>query len=520
LSGVRLYPFLMAAYPSLALLAANVGQVDLRVVIRPLLLSLVLGALLYALLAAAVRRAEPAALLTTVWLALLFSYGHVYYALRQVSLGGENLGRHRYLGLAWLLLSVAATLWIVRRRTWGLPGRLLNFVLAIAVLLPVLQIGAYSVQGWILAARRQAGASGSSNPGLLPEAQVLRSPLGSPLPDIYYIILDGYGRSDTLEEVYGYDNAQFRQGLRRLGFVVAECAQSNYAQTDLSIASATNLLYLESLGDTYRAGSGDRLPLRPLIRASAVRRALEALGYRTVAFDTGYTFINLTDADLYFSPVLGSGLAGFELLFLRSTAGLIALDGTAWLPQFLAAGLSQPQDAHRARVLYAFDELERLGSTPGPKFVYAHIVSPHDPFVFGPDGEPVSGAAIPTAAGTEWEQQAYAGQVRFISERSLAMLERLIAGSERPAVILLQADHGPGWNSAAGRMGILSAYRFAGAEAAVAPDITPVNSFRVLFNTLFGTSFALLPNVSYFSVYDSPYDFTIIPPSCPARETP
>jgi hypothetical protein len=129
-------------------------------------------------------------------------------------------------------------------------------------------------------------------------------------------------------------------------------------------------------------------------------------------------------------------------------------------------------------------------------------------------------AALPTAAGTEWELQAYSDQVRFISKRALTMLEALVAGSERPMVILLQADHGPGWNSTAGRMGILSAYRFPGAEAAVTPEITPVNSFRALFNSLFGTSFALLPNTSYFSIYDAPYDFTIIPPSCPPQETP
>ncbi|MBM3122409.1 MAG: LTA synthase family protein [Chloroflexi bacterium] len=520
LSGVCLYPFLMASYPALALLAANVEQVGLQVVIRPLLLALLLCAVLYALLMAVLRRGETAALLTTLWLALFFSYGHVYYALRQVPLIGESLGRHRYLGVAWLVLAIAASAWIVRRRTWGQPNRLLNAVLAIAVALPLVQLVAFAVEGRILAARVEAGGSKLSAAGILPEDQVLTPPADQLLPDIYYIILDGYGRSDTLKDVYGYDNAEFREGLRRLGFVVAECAQSNYAQTDLSIASSTNLLYLEPLGVASTEDSTNRRPLSALVRSSAVRRSLEALGYRTVAFDTGYSFINLQDADLYLSPALGTGLSGFELLFLRSTAGLIALDSATLLPQLLAPGLNYPQEAHRARVLYAFDELEGLGRTPGPKFVYAHIVSPHDPFVFGPGGEPVSAAAIPTAAGTEWELQAYSDQVRFISKRALSMLEALIAGSERPAVVLLQADHGPGWNSAAGRMGILSAYRFPGAEAMVTPGITPVNSFRVLFNGLFGTSFAMLPDISYFSTYDAPFDFTMIPTSCPSQVTP
>ena len=271
---------------------------------------------------------------------------------------------------------------------------------------------------------------------------------------------------------------------------------------------------LESLGDTFRPGTDNRRPLRPLIRSSAVRRALEALGYRTFAFDTGFTFINLEDADRYLSPGLGNGLSGFELMFLRSTAGLLALDSAMVLPEMLAPELHRPQDDHRERVRFTFDELERLAAEPGPKYVYAHIVSPHDPFVFDAEGQAVDSPS-PGTAPAGWEQRAYADQARFVSRRALEMLGAVISASERPPVILLQADHGPGWNSPAGRMGILNAYLFPGAAQVVEDDLSPVNSFRVLFNTLFGTSFVRLPDISYFSTYPAPYDFTLIQPSCP-----
>jgi hypothetical protein len=515
-AGLRAYPFLMAAYPALAMMAANVDQVRMEAALRPLLLSLLLCALLYGLLALLTRRAEPAALLATWWLLLFFSYGHVYAALRDVLLMGESLGRHRYLAVLWIGLALGGAWWILRRREWGRTARVLTVVSAIAVALPTLQLAAYLVETSILTAEREAsGALSTSSAGLLPEGQVLTAKAGQTLPDVYYIILDGYGRSDTLEQVYDFDNTEFLEALRRMGFVVAECSQANYAQTDLSIASSTNLLYLDALGDSYRPGTDNRRPLRPLIRWSAVRGALESLGYRTIAFDTGYPFINLEDADRYLSPLLGNGLSGFELMFLRSTAGLLALDSAEVLPQTLAPELHRPQDDHRERIRYMFDELERLATDPGPKFVYAHIVSPHDPFVFNAEGE----AAEPPMAGTAdpgWEQQAYADQARFISRRTLQMLEALLDASATPPVILLQADHGPGWNSNAGRMGILNAYLFPGAEGVIDPGITPVNSFRVLFNSIFGTSFTRLPDVSYFSTYPAPYDFTVIQPSCPS----
>ena len=80
-------------------------------------------------------------------------------------------------------------------------------------------------------------------------------------PDIYYIILDGYGRSDVLKNEYGYDNSDFLNALRDLGFTVSECSQSNYAQTQMSLASSLNFNYIDVLSDRFVPGSDDRTGL-------------------------------------------------------------------------------------------------------------------------------------------------------------------------------------------------------------------------------------------------------------------
>jgi hypothetical protein len=83
--------------------------------------------------------------------------------------------------------------------------------------------------------------------------------------------------------------------------------------------------------------------------------------------------------------------------------------------------------------------------------------------------------------------------------------------------VILQGDHGPGlhldWNDPEAtdtneRTAILNAYRVPGLDdRRLWPTITPVNSFRVLFNELFGASYAVLPDRSYYSSWRAPYDF-------------
>ena len=146
LAGIRTYPFLMAAYPALALLAANADQVRLEVVLRPLFVSLLLCALLYAGLAVILRRPEPAAILTTWWMLLFFAYGHTYAGLRQISFLDASLGRHRFLALVWIALALGGAAWIVRRKEWGNTARVLTWISVVAVALPLAQVVAYVVE--------------------------------------------------------------------------------------------------------------------------------------------------------------------------------------------------------------------------------------------------------------------------------------------------------------------------------------------------------------------------------------
>jgi hypothetical protein len=83
-------------------------------------------------------------------------------------------------------------------------------------------------------------------------------------------------------------------------------------------------------------------------------------------------------------------------------------------------------------------------------------------------------------------------------------------------VIIIQGDHGPAQLEKENRMGILNAYYFPNKKDALYATITPVNTFRVVFNTFFGTNLELLTDTSYYSKYSKPYGFETIPNTCKA----
>ncbi len=479
-----LAPLLWGLYPIAALLAANIGEVEIEATLRALLAAGLAGLALYSLLRAMRQTPRRAALAASLTLILFFTYGHVYNAFKEAGL--LELARHRLLAPLWLGLLVLGLWWALRRARPTNPLQALTLIAALGLAFSVYQVVATQ-----LARQRSVAATPL---GLTAPAQP---------PDIYYLIFDAYARGDSLEETYGVDISDFVAGLEAQGFVVAECASSNYAQTRMSLASSLNLAYLETFLPPEDIARGDQTILEVYIKDNQVRRNLEALGYQTIAFETGFAWTEWRDAHRYLAPAArDTSLNNFETLALETSAARLLLDARN-LPAFLTADARYKEEIHRERVLYVLDELARLPQTSGPKFVFGHIVSPHPPYVFNADGSEAPPDPDPASA--------YAEQVRYLNTRILALVQTLIADSTTPPVILIQGDHGAILADKQERMQIFSAYYLGGQPAAgLTPEISPINSFRVVFNQFFGGAFSLLPDTSYFSTYAAPYDYEVI----------
>jgi hypothetical protein len=506
-----LHPILISILSLVVLYAHNISEIPFSSNYRLLAFCLMGAILLTFIFKMILGDWQKGALTASLTFLLFFSYGHIYNALEDFTIFNVNLGRHRFLAPLWLILYMVGIAVISRMKKTESTTTALNIMALSAFLLPIYQIITYQISDF------------TQNPiSTHVSTDSLSLPKDQPPPDIYYIILDAYARDDSLLEDYGFDNSSFLKALEESGFYVGYCSRSNYTQTALSLPSSLNMDYIQSLfnleklrNDPNRTGGFGKL-----LRNSKVRETLEELGYITVAFETGFRWTEIRDADIYLSPSdaalgdqqLAKRLTEYEILFLRSTATLLIIDMPEAFPQLFSNEIDRSRDIRRERTLYVLDQLETLPSVKGPKFVFVHIVSPHKPFVFAADGSPV------TVVRDDYE--AYADQVAYLNSRMETIVRKLINNSNTPPIIVIQGDHG-GVHAALGdRLTILNVYYLPGeGKENLYSNISPVNTFRVIFNTFFGGNFELLEDISYYSSYENPYDFEVFPetrPGCPS----
>lgn len=498
------HPLCVAAAPVLFLYAANYFEVNLPIVLRPLLLCLLFSSAVFGLSRVIFKSWMRGGLVASLFLLLFFTYGRLYEIFSEASLAGISLGHHRYiLALDGLLLAAGIVLAIKVKKITPL-NVILNGFGIICVLLPLLQIATFTI-------RQAYFRQNQPKSAFLEEKTMVDS---ASLPDIYYIVLDSYMRADSLREELGFDNQAFLDDLRSLGFIVADCSRSNYAFTELSLASSLNMDYLENLSGNIRPGNAAREPVIELIQHGSVRRILNEAGYRIVAFETGYHWSEWTDAERYVT----SNQSVFSFKTITPFESMLA-DATA-LSLFKISFFTRLTESNHwlyqeyiDRIQYTFSQVPLQGESASPSFVFVHILAPHYPYVFNPDGSIQTDSRYYNKDGEgftkEYSDRGYLNQLQYVNLETLHMVNSILNNTRRPAIIILQGDHGQGGQ---GRFNILNAYYFPKElDVEVSTSITPVNSFRIVLNAILNLGLPHLPDHSYYSTYEDPYVFLEVP---------
>jgi hypothetical protein len=494
---LALYPFLFVLYIIVTPLANNIGQLDPSQALGPLLgmwLAAFAGLILFYVV---FRNWQYASYL--VMLAFLLFFGFSYlnrtvqgllaYFMRAVD---EEI----LLGIWGGFLGVLAIKKVWERlgnRTWFVGY--MNILMVLWLLFPTYELLTGSVLKAVQAKEDTALPTWSAGEITLD---------CSTTPDIYYIILDGYGRADMLSELYGLDNQPFLAYLQDQGFYIATKSSTNYIQTIFSIPSSLNFDFIDPPGE----GIAGEVYFSDLMINNEIMGVLKHCGYRTVAIESGYFFTAHPEVDLYLEQ--GVSYNEFESLLLVDSP----VDALADELDLDESELSY--EAHRQRVLYSFEMLKKLPELSGPKFIFAHIISPHPPFIFDQSGQTVEpnrpyyiGDGDDFIGSLDEYLTGYPQQVQFVNQEMMKVIDSILAQSDSPPIIIVQGDHGPGsrlvWDSPEKtcmweRTPILNAYYLPGAgENWLYPSISPVNTFRVVLNAYFGTDLPLLRDTTYFT---------------------
>ncbi len=496
-----LFPFLFSIYPVLTLVAHNAAEMNLMDGLRALILSIILTSLLYVIFFVLIKSPIKTALITSLTLALFYSYGHVNILIRSWIILNFSFGRHRVLVPLYLVIFII-TVWLILRtkRDLSILTRFLNALGVILIIFPLFQIMAYSVESYL--AQSEAEETNA----------LISFPKDQPPPDVYYIVTDGYPRDDFIAHVLDYDTTQFLESLEERGFYIARCSQSNYTDTRFSMASTLNLNYLDGgagVSEVVYPGS----KVDSLIRAGTVQKNFADLGYTIVTFESGYKWLRWENSDLHLDhltdrariSVLNFGLNNFEHLLLNTTAAKLLLD-MPFLFNYgqaiqLAEFIDNPRASHRDSVLFTLEKLPQIpDSITGPKFVYVHVIFPHPPFIVDAEGNPLQNSPND-------ELSAYADQIAYLNSQLLNIIDSLLGKSNPDPIIIIQGDHGAtidyqGKNiDKSNRLGILNAYYLPPISTGYPTNqlystITPVNTFRLIFDVYFNGQYGLIEDRS------------------------
>jgi len=495
-----LYVPLLAALPALTMWTGNARQVPVSSGLPVVLLSGLFGLVAlagFSLLLRSLRRgALPAAAASLAF----FTFGRLGSSPITLAIGMLVVG-----GALLAIGIIARRLPTTALRTWTFRA---NAFLSLVVVANVVAIGS----------SLPSGAPRVQVPGLELDGAVASG------RDVIYIVPDRYPSETVLEDFYEFDNGGFTDALRTWGFSVDAGARSNYGKTSHSLASTLNFEGVEELLAGRSPRADDLGQLDALVRDHQLGRVMRGLGYEyvhigswwepTATSTSATTTLNRSQLGLHLGAT-----TEFSLVFETSTAlpslskvlRRLGLDG----------GVLSDDEFHRAYGDYGLSQLERMAASPrGGRFIFAHILLPHPPFVFGADGEP----SAPVEITDPEAPRAFIDQLHYLNDRLLPIVEAFLSVPEpdRP-IMVIQADEGPtnaatlrdgfDWTNAPDsllreKFGILKAIYIPSASGGTVQfpnDLTPVNTWRRILDEIAGIEFERRPDRSY--VYPNDHDF-------------
>lgn len=491
-----IHPIFISLFPLLAFYAHNIPEVSPALMVEPAAIIVPSVILVYVLLRHVLKSRYKAGMICSLCSIFFFSYGHVLLLFKDKLFPVLPAMNDYQIFPVWIILIGFFVIIILKMRKQSVKVMVYLNVFSFSVcIIPLITIGSF-----YLKPRSESTITyyydSSETAG-----QTSRKPLLDYQPDIYYLIAERYPGQKSLSKYYGYDNQDFLSFLTEKGFYIASDSRANYLITYISIASSLTMDYLEPYLRGVNKDVMNRNPLIQLIQNNPVVSFLKARGYTFVLIGSNWIPTRENPrADvqyLYRDAVIS---AEFSDLFWQSTMAK---------PVLATFGIgSEPADRrnHRDLIFGQIGQLKQSIRLAGPKFVLAHLFLTHPPYIYDQNGKTITEQQEVDTDPKELETD----MLTYANSVYKEVIRTILANSKRDPIIIIQGDEGPYFDRLAKnyyyfdlhgatrdeldqKSSILNAYHLPNVPPDILyPSITPVNSFRLIFNTYFGAKFPLL----------------------------
>ncbi len=518
-----LHPILFSLLPTVILYSNNKGEVWPNITFLPAIYSIFFVAISWFIFFIFFKNKEKTSIFTSIWTILFFFYGHFYLFLSDLKFFNFiPVGLNTVLFIFYFFVLGTSFVCLFKTdKQLKVVNNLFN-IMAVGLFLfnmfIIVPFEAKRAVAYVKLKKYISQNKITSN---------VKNRDKNSYPDIYYFIFDRYANQKILSKYFGYDNSRMIDFFEKNNFYVGKNSFANYPATFLSLSSSLNMEYLNFLEDILGDNYSDKAVVYSLLlQNNQVVNFLKERGYNYIHIGSSYT------------PTKSNRLANknysrfsktdkFQLLIYENT--LMNTISEKLFSKRTYSGVSLLEETI-ATLPFELKTIDKQISVKGPKFVFAHILLPHRPFLFSEDCVPLNFEIIRKTSN----EQGYINQLRCANKEIKTIVDTINKKSQMPAVVIFQSDEGPYTpdkyfiNGAAIKKGnkdsyqihslILNAYFFPDKknkkqaadyeEIGLYDSFTPVNSFKLIFNYYFGTNFKLLEDKSYIPKDEKyPYKF-------------
>lgn len=338
-------------------------------------------------------------------------------------------------------------------------------------------------------------------------------------PNVYYIVLDGYASTSSMKRLFNFNNSDFNSKLENIGFKIQNNSKSNYCRTNFSLASTLNLNYVQNI-TTKKLFQAD---LNTYISDNLVSKIFRNNNYKYYLFDSGFGLKNKYDSN---EILIRSNNVFLSKFFSTSDNDLYSVFINNSIFKVLNSNLvgNISVKNYSLKVLNVFEKLPLIAKNRNKKFVFAHIISPHPPFLFNKYG--IIGEYGYDTPNKLWDRKLYFDQLKFINKKIVKMVRQIIINDKNDKIIIIQGDHGSRILTEDNKLnrdenwvderfsifnGIYISDNLSYKKAVEDEwDKSSVNTFRIIFNKIFKTNFQIFSDNLYYSDLQQPYNFVLI----------